>query len=153
MAKIKLLIAIKAPAEKVFSLIANGAGFSQWWAADVCDIGDEVTLWFFKRSSCYRLQRVRIVAPADAGTLVAAPAGEVEWRCLNGQEWEGTRIIFDLAENRGMTLVRFTHADWKSETDYFTSCTTTWGELMFRLKAAAEGKGRGPLFSATDMAY
>jgi uncharacterized protein YndB with AHSA1/START domain len=153
MSKIKLLIAIKAPAEKVFPLVSTAAGFSQWWAADVTENGDEVTLWFFKRSSSYRLQRTRAVPPGDAAASVGAPAGAVEWRCLNGQEWEGTHIVFELAENKDLTLVRFTHADWKSETDYFTSCTTTWGELMFRLKAAAEGKARGPLFSATDMAY
>jgi uncharacterized protein YndB with AHSA1/START domain len=153
MAKIKHLIAIKAPAEKVFPLVATASGFSQWWAADIAENGDEVTLWFFKRSTEYRLQRMRGVSPCDAAASVGAPSGCVEWNCLTGQEWQGTRILFELAENKGMTLVRFTHADWKSETDYFTSCTTTWGELMFRLKAAAEGKARGPLFSADDMAY
>jgi uncharacterized protein YndB with AHSA1/START domain len=153
MTKIKLLIAIKAPAEKVFPLVATAAGFAQWWAADVTEHGDDVTLGFFNRSSSYQLQRTRAVTPGDAAASVGAPSGCAEWLCLTGQEWQGTRIVFDLAENKGMTLVRFTHADWKSETDYFTSCTTTWGELMFRLKAAAEGKGRGPLFSAADMVY
>ena len=153
MAKIKLLIAIKAPVGRVFPLLATGDGLAQWWAADVSENGDEVTLGFFNRSSTYQLRRTRAIAPGDAATSVGAPSGGAEWLCLNGQEWQGTRILFDLAENKGMTLVRFTHADWKSETDYFTSCTTTWGELMFRLKAAAEGKARGPLFSATDMAY
>jgi len=151
MAKIKLLIAIKAPAEKVLPLVSTAAGFAQWWAADVAESGEEVTLGFFSRASSYKLQRTRSIAPADAAASVGAPAGE--WLCLTGQEWQGTRIVFDLSENKGMTLVRFTHADWRSETDYFTSCTTTWGELMFRLKAAAEGKARGPLFSASDMAY
>jgi hypothetical protein len=42
---------------------------------------------------------------------------------------------------------------WQAETDYFTSCNTAWGELMFRLKAAAEGKPRGLLFLAADLAY
>jgi hypothetical protein len=153
MSKIKLLIAIKAPAEQVFPLVATATGFVQWWAADITENGDEVTLWFFKRSTEYRLRRTRALAPGDAAASVGAPAGGAEWLCLTGQEWQGTRIVFELAENKGMTLVRFTHADWKTETDYFTSCTTTWGELMFRLKAAAEGKARGPLFSATDMAY
>jgi hypothetical protein len=42
--------------------------------------------------------------------------------------------------------------DMLSETDCFASRNTTWGELMFRLKAA-EGKPRGPLFGSSDMAY
>ena len=51
------------------------------------------------------------------------------------------------------TLLRFTHGGWKSETDYFFNCNTTWGELMYRLKSAAKGKSRGPLFLASDLAY
>jgi hypothetical protein len=31
------------------------------------------------------------------------------------------------------------NAGWRSESEYFTSCITTWGELMFHLKSAAEG--------------
>ena len=50
-------------------------------------------------------------------------------------------------------MLRFTHAGWRAEYDYFLSCNTTWGELMFRLKSAAEGKSCGPLFRAADMAY
>lgn len=142
MVDIKHMIAIKAPAEKVFPLVATGAGFSQWWAADVTESGEETTLGFFKRATVYRLHRERSAAPR-----------EIEWRCLSGHEWEGTRIVFQLKEEKGTTQVRFTHGDWKSETDYFTSCNTTWGELMFRLKAAAEEKAPGPLFSAIDIAY
>jgi hypothetical protein len=61
---------------------------------------------------------------------------------------------FDLLpQKETCTLLRFSHLDWRAETDYFVACTTTWGHLMFRLKAAAEGKTPGPLFSATGMAY
>lgn len=86
------------------------------------------------------------------------PAGarriEIELkRSGTGKEWDGTRMVFALKEDQGKTTVRFAHADWKAETDYFVSCNTTWGELMFRLKAAAEGKAPGPLFSMDGMAY
>lgn len=86
------------------------------------------------------------------------PAGstrvEIELkRSGTGKEWDGTRIVFGLKEDQGKTTVCFAQADWKAETDYFVSCNTTWGELMFRLKAAAEGKAPGPLFSMDAMAY
>lgn len=51
------------------------------------------------------------------------------------------------------TMMKFAHADWEAETDYFISCKTTWGELMFRLKACAEDKAPGPLFTRNAMAY
>lgn len=66
---------------------------------------------------------------------------------------ERPRLVFELEGAGGGTLVRFTHAGWQSESDYFVSCATVWGELMFRLKAAAEGKPRGPLFLQGSLAY
>jgi uncharacterized protein YndB with AHSA1/START domain len=142
MADIRHSIVIDASPERIHPLVSSGPGLQKWWAADVTEDGEVVELGFFKRDTVYRLQLVRSAAPREA-----------EWRCLSGQEWNGTRLLFDLTNNNGKTLVRFTHADWRTETDYFVSCTTTWGELMFRLKAAAEGKNPGPLFSAAGMAY
>jgi hypothetical protein len=63
------------------------------------------------------------------------------------------RTFFRLEEQRSGTLVRFTHGGWRDETDYFIACNTTWGELVFRLKAAGEGTPRAPLFLAGAMAY
>jgi len=42
---------------------------------------------------------------------------------------------------------------WRSETENFMNCNTTWGELMYRLMAVAEGKSRGPLFLANELGY
>jgi uncharacterized protein YndB with AHSA1/START domain len=144
MPDIRHAIAIDVPPELVFPLVSTGRGFTQWWAADVSEAGADgtVELGFFQRSTIYRLKPVRLAAPREA-----------EWLCESGKEWQGTRLRFELAESQGKTLLRFTHADWQADTDYYVSCTTTWGELMFRLKAAAEGKSPGPLFSAGGMAY
>jgi hypothetical protein len=142
MADMKHSIQIAAPLERVHPLVASGSGFSQWWAADVTESGGVVELGFFNRNTIYGLKPELIEAP-----------GKAHWLCLSGQEWEGTRLLFDLTASGKNTLLRFTHAGWRAETDYFVSCTTTWGELMFRIKAAAEGKAPGPLFSAGGMAY
>ena len=142
MADIKHSISIAAPAERVHQLVASGPGFAKWWAEDVTENGNgTVELGFFNRATVYRL------APIRMKTTLA------EWQCETGQEWSGTSLIFELAHQGENTLLRFRHADWKSETDYFTSCNTVWGELMFRLKAAAEGKTPGPLFKTGSMAY
>jgi hypothetical protein len=81
------------------------------------------------------------------------PPRKAEWSCRTGQEWAGTRLVFRLEPAAKGTLLHFTHADWKAETEYFVACNTTWGELMFRLKAAAEGNSRGPLFRVGSLAY
>ena len=100
-----------------------------------------VELGFFNRSTIYALQPV------------SKTASRVEWLCTTGKEWAGTRLIFELKPAKDGTQVRFTHAGWQGETDYFVSCTTTWGALMFRLKATAEGGNEGALFTAAGMSY
>jgi hypothetical protein len=135
-------IQIAATPVGVYPLVATARGFGQWWAEDISESGGLVELAFFKKTTIYRL-KLKI----DQAPILA------EWICESGQEWDGTHIIFRLESRPSGTLLRFTHSGWRSETDYFTSCNTTWGELMFRLKASAEGNSRGPLFLANDLAY
>jgi hypothetical protein len=142
MADIRHSIQIAAPPERIHPLVASGSGFSKWWAADVTESAGNVELGFFNRNTIYRLKPELIESP-----------GKAHWLCQSGQEWQDTRLLFDLTASGKNTLLRFTHADWRAETDYFVSCTTAWGELMFRIKAAAEGKAPGPLFSVAEMAY
>jgi len=142
MADILHSIQISAPQETIYKLISTADGLSKWWAADVTETGGFVELGFFKRQTVYRL-RPDLNQPHD----------RFEWFCESGKEWSGTALIFRLEAAGAGTLVRFTHAGWQFASDYFVSCTTIWGELMFRLKSAAEGKPRGPLFLADSLAY
>jgi hypothetical protein len=115
MPDIKHSISIEAMPNDVHPLIASGRGFSQWWAADITEDNSSgiVELGFFNRATIYRLQPAGIVAPKKA-----------EWLCETGKEWQGTKILFELTQNKNGSLLRFTHADWQAETDYFVSCNT-----------------------------
>jgi hypothetical protein len=135
-------VQIAAKPEVIYPLVATAEGFRKWWAADVTEPTGAVELGFFNRASVYRLQ-----------LQTEKPPIEVEWSCETGAEWTGTRIRFRLEAGKAGTLLRFTHADWQATSDYFVSCNTAWGELMYRLKAVAEGKTLGPLFSTAGMAY
>jgi len=135
-------IQIPLPAESIYPLVSTARGFTQWWAEDVTLSGESVELAFFNRNTVYRL-RPKLLLPHN----------RAEWLVETGKEWAGTRIHFHLEPAKSGTLLRFFHAGWLEHTDYFTSCNTTWGELMFRLKAAAEGQARGPLFLRDSLAY
>lgn len=142
MPDIKLSVQIEAPAAKIYPLVCSGSGFSKWWAKDVTERRDgQVDLGFFSRAMVYSLQLTRVSASAEA-----------EWACKSGKEWDGTKLLFQLTENKGQTLLRFSHANWAAETEYFVSCSATWGALMFRIKAESEGHARGPLFSMNGWA-
>jgi len=141
---IKHAILIEAEPSKVYTLVSSAEGFRKWWAADVTEDAatNKVELGFFNRATSYRLHP----------TLLAPPL-QAQWLCETGKEWSGTKLLFDLKADAGRTLLHFTHTDWQAESEYAISCTTVWGELMFRIKAVAEGKNPGPLFSASGMAY
>lgn len=139
--KIQHSIQIAAKPEQIYPLVATAQGFAQWWATDITEAAGVIDLAFFNRATVYRLRPV-----------VAHPPALAEWICESGDEWSGTRISFELEAAKSATVLRFKHAGWRAETGYFFSCNTTWGELMFRLKNAAEGKSPGPLFSREAMA-
>jgi uncharacterized protein YndB with AHSA1/START domain len=143
MADISHLITVAAPPSSLFSLVASGSGFAEWWAEDVTLAADgAVELGFFDRGTIYRLRPQTHLAPQRA-----------EWVCESGTEWAGTRLTFELTPSGAGTALRFGHLGWRAATDYFISCNTTWGGLLFRLRAAAEGRAPGPLFLRSTLAY
>ena len=142
MADIQHSIQISAKPENVYPLISTSKGLAQWWTADITEPDGAVELSFFNRTTIYRLRLTASKPPLHA-----------EWNCETGNEWSGTQIVFQMEAAGSGTVLRFRHSGWRSATDYFFSCNTVWGELMFRLKAAAEGKPRGPLFLSNAMAY
>jgi hypothetical protein len=100
-----------------------------------------VQLGFFKRQTIYRVK------------LLSSGAERVEWLNETGAEWVGTRLLFEI-ESRGTGCVlRFAHSGWADATEYFRSCNTTWGELMYRIKWSAEGNSQGALFLKGGFAY
>ncbi len=136
-------ISIEATPARVFSLVSAADGFAEWWAEDVSAAADgSVDLGFFNRATVYRLRPQTQLAASHA-----------VWICETGKDWAGTQLSFDLAPAKSGTTLRFRHANWKEVSDYFVSCNTTWGGLLFRLKAAAEGRRPGPLFLKGSMAH
>jgi len=136
---------VHASPAAIFPLVATSAGLAQWWAADSRDVSDPthgVELGFFNRQTLYRLRPQTFVAPTSA-----------TWRCETGQEWSNTVLSFTLRPKGPATLLRFVHSGWAADTDYYISCNTVWGALLFRLKAVAEGHPQGPLFTTEATAY
>jgi len=142
MPDIRHALQISASADAIYPLISTAHGLSQWWAEEVADIDGKTELAFFNRNTIYLLKPEVMQSPNRA-----------EWTCETGAEWAGTRLVFTIEPIKNGSQLRFTHAGWAADTDYYVSCTTAWGELMFRLKAAAEGPGRGPLFLKGSLAY
>jgi len=134
-------IQISAGPEVVYPLVSTATGFGRWWAEDVWETDGAVELGFFARQTVYRIS-------VQSGSR---PLG-IEWLCQTAGEWQDTRLVFRMESSGDGTLLHFVHAGWRAETDYFVVCNTTWGELMYRLRSAAQGTPRGPLFLRNGMA-
>ena len=137
-------ITIDAPPEAILPAITTEKGFREWWTSDCEAVPAVGTVNHF------RFHGGSIEFPFRVDEL--SPR-RVAWTCLPGPkappEWVGTRVTFDLfgaPEDR--TVLSFAHRDWPNADGDLPQCNTVWGDLMHRLKAAAEGHPRGPYFPA-----
>lgn len=137
MAQIKHQIPINTTPEKVYSALATQTGLRSWWTADTTadeKVGGKAEFGFDRRGMVFRMKIEKL-----------APGKSVVWSCHGDHpEWAGTRLTWDIAGEGPTTVLRFTHSDWKSFSEFCAMCNSTWGELMYRLKGYLEGKNPGP---------
>jgi uncharacterized protein YndB with AHSA1/START domain len=137
MSEIRHLISIEAPPEKIFAALATSKGLASWWTADSKaddTVGGKAEFGFDHKSVIFRMTIEKL-----------EPGRQVVWTCHgDNPEWVGTTLTWNIEPNDGGSLLRFTQSGWKQMTDMVATCNSTWGELMYRLKASAEGKTLGP---------
>ena len=131
-------IPINAPARDVWDAITTQQGLSGWWTQDSVveplRVGSVVELGFDKRALVLRLR-------LDEAT----PLKRMVWYCTGGDdEWKGTRLIWTILEQDGVTTLHLLHGYWRSHSSKYAKSNTIWGELMHRLKDYIEGRHPGP---------
>jgi len=130
MADIKQFLTIKTRPEAVYNAITTEMGIKNWWTTN-CSVKQKVgSIAQFNFTHKYH-DEMKIV-DLQPNTLV-------EWECLVGnEEWIGTTIKFELEEVESKTVLRFSHSDWMSQTDFFASCNYNWGFYLHSLKKYLE---------------
>ena len=134
MTAIKHLLVINSSPEKIYSAITTKKGVATWWTEQT-EIGSKVgDINIFDFGERYH---------NEMKILNLIPNNKVEWECLVGdKEWIGTKLIFKIEEKDNGSVLKFTHDNWKEETDFFASCNYHWGYYMRSLKLYCEtGKG------------
>jgi uncharacterized protein YndB with AHSA1/START domain len=129
-------VVIAAPLRTVYEAVATPQGISDWWTRDGVrgESGEGSKLRFF------------FGQPEPAAVMEVTrldPDGHVHWRCIEGaDEWVGTNLAFDLTDDDDETVVLFTHADWRSPSDFMAHCSARWAYFLLSLKSLLEtGKG------------
>jgi len=139
MASIKHYLIIKAPPEKVYEAVTTTGGIKGWWtlAASADEKVGGVAEFIFGERYHNKMQITELEQNK-----------RVEWKCFQGdEEWIATTFEFDIEAKDKDTVLRFTHGNWREETDFFASCNFNWGYYMRSLANYCE-KGEGTPFKA-----
>ena len=130
MPDIKHYLIIESSPQKVYEAITTKHGFANWWTPKTKIVNKTGDINIFDFGNRYH-NEMKIID--------LQPNKRVEWECLVGdKEWIGTKLIFELEEKDNETILRFTHSNWKAETDFFASCNFEWGYYMRSLKSYCE---------------
>ena len=67
------------------------------------------------------------------------PGQRVKWKCVEGgTEWIGTEVIFDLRDEKGITVVFFAQRGWREQVEFMHYCSTKWATYLLSLKSLCE---------------
>lgn len=129
MAEIKINVVIKSTPQTIYKAITTQEGLASWWAKQTIAKPEVGFVNVFTFGTFRNEMEVTALMPDK----------KVEWKCVESiEEWIGTRIVFDLEERDGKTLVRFGHVDWRASTDTLAGCTYDWARFMQSLKSLCE---------------
>jgi uncharacterized protein YndB with AHSA1/START domain len=134
MADILHKLEIKAPRDRVYQALSTQDGLAHWWTHDTKaepKVGSIAEFTFQKKF----VQKMRIDD--------LQPGKRVAWTAVEGtDEWQGTKITFDLSEENGETVVRFGHRGWREASDFLAHCSYRWAYFLRSLKLyLQEGTG------------
>ena len=132
MPDIRHRVCISAPPEDVYQAVTTREGLSDWWTRDGVQ-GDSSQgsrlEFFFDQPEPAAVMEVTQLSPNE----------RVDWSCVAGaDEWVGTDVAFELARDGDGTAVLFTHAGWRSPSEFMAHCSARWAYFLLSLKRLTE---------------
>jgi uncharacterized protein YndB with AHSA1/START domain len=131
-ADIGLRVGITQPIDRVFETLTTIEGLRGFWTSGMAGdagAGGSLQVYFGKPEPAATMEVAQVTEP-----------GLVEWRCVQGpDEWVATRLTFEMREQDGETVVRFTHAGWPEGSEFMRHCGTKWAYFLVGMKQWLEG--------------
>ena len=115
--------------DKVFDVLSTIDGLAGWWASDTggsSELGGVIDFHF---------------GPGDINMKVIdlEPAERVVWEVVGGpEEWIGTTVSFDIAQDGDWTMLVFAHRGWREQVPFMHHCSTKWAVFLMSLKSLVE---------------
>lgn len=134
MPNIRHNLTIEVPIERVYEAITSENGLKGWWTTNTMAKPELGYINHFRFGEEY-FNKMKILNLIDSSLI--------EWECVDGDhEWVGTRLTFELELRDEKTFLKFSHLDWKEESEFFGFCSHHWGRFLDSLKAFCEtGQG------------
>lgn len=120
-------IQVDATPDQVFDAINDVRG---WWAGEIEGETAKVGAEFTYRYENFHTSKQRVIE--------LMPARKIVWRVLESQlnfiehkdEWNGTRIEFEISRIRDKTAIRFTHVGLVADQECYGACSNAWRFLI-----------------------
>lgn len=128
-------VGIDATPERIYQALTTNDGLAAWWTHDVSGAGGEGSIIEFRFGGG---------GPDFEVAELVSNRSVRWWHSGNVPEaWMKTEILFQLQQEEEQTFVRFTHSNWKENSDFLAHCCSKWGVFLLSLKDYLEtGKGR-----------
>lgn len=130
MPDIRHLVFIRTNPEKIYAAISTQQGIASWWSTHnnaEPRVGSVYRISF--GSDYYK----------DIMVSELVPGKKVVWDILHAHpEWLNTKVVFEINEEDGQSVLRFAHSGWQAYTDMFGQCSHHWGIYLQNLKIFCE---------------
>ena len=116
--------AVDQTPSEVFAAINNVRG---WWSGDIQGDTDRLGAEFTYRNQDVHRSTQKITE--------LAPGKRIVWQVIDSDlaflkernEWNGTKIVFDISKKKDRTEVTFTHEGLVPDHECFDVCSNAWG--------------------------
>jgi hypothetical protein len=137
---LSVTISVDQTPEQVFEAINQ---VRSWWSGDIEGRTDQLGAEFTYRYEDLHYSRQRIVELVSGKRIVWLVVDSALNFVSNKQEWNGTKVSFDIARRGDKTEVRFTHEGLVPSHECFSDCSSAWGSYITGSLRNFISKGRG----------
>jgi YD repeat-containing protein len=138
---LSIAILVDRTPSEVYNAVNNVRG---WWSGEITGTTDELGAeWTYRYQDLHRsTQKITEMVPGK----------KVVWHVTNSHlsfvkdaaEWNGTDIVFDIAQKGKQTELRFTHVGLMPSIECYNDCSDAWGfyirESLHSLITTGKGK-------------
>ncbi|MBI3139397.1 MAG: SRPBCC domain-containing protein [Sphingobacteriales bacterium] len=134
-------IMVKATALEAYNSINR---VTAWWTENLEGHSQNLNDEFTVRFGDVHLSAQKLVELVPGKKIVWLVTGSRLNFLKDKQEWNGTKILFEITEKDNQTQIRFTHQGLVPGIECFGDCSNAWGQYIQQsLKSLIDtGKGR-----------